>query len=261
MLAKRENEIIYAIRRSAHPLTGDTADFNALIKAAGDSRFLLIGEASHGTHEFYRIRAQITKRLITEEGFNTVAVEADWPDAYRVNQYVRFEGGDEDAIDALGGFQRFLTWMWRNADVLDFIGWVRKHNEHCHAGRAGFYGLDLYRLHASMRAVLDSGRAGPPPGAQIEDCCLGSQFASGRCARHRDGPQGRTQSWPTGPHPLWQRSIAGRLHHLFGLRDRGIWLGQSRGAQACAPRPAGKLRSAPSPNRSSEFSASSAKGR
>lgn len=155
MSAKHEQEIVNAIRRSAHPLTGNTEDFDPLLKAVGDSRFVLIGEASHGTHEFYRVRAQITKRLIAEKGFNAVAVEADWPDAYRVNQFVKFEGDDEDAVDALGGFQRFPAWMWRNADVLDFVGWLRNYNQHRHGGRAGFYGLDLYSLHASVRAVLD----------------------------------------------------------------------------------------------------------
>jgi erythromycin esterase-like protein len=154
-LAKHEHDLVSAIRRSAHPLTGENTDFGPLLKIVGGSRLVLIGEATHGTHEFYRLRAQITKRLITEKGFNAVAVEADWPDAYRVNQYVRFEGDDEEAVDALSGFQRFPAWVWRNADVLDFIGWLRNYNEHRHAGRAGFYGLDLYSLHASMRAVLD----------------------------------------------------------------------------------------------------------
>lgn len=155
VLAKHERDIVNAIRRSAHPLTGETTDFDPLLKVIGDSRFVLIGEATHGTHEFYRVRAQITKQLITDKGFTAVAVEADWPDAYRVNQFVRFEGDDEEAVDALSGFQRFPTWMWRNADVLDFVGWLRNYNEHRHAGRVGFYGLDLYSLHASIRAVLD----------------------------------------------------------------------------------------------------------
>jgi erythromycin esterase-like protein len=155
MPLNQDQEILRTIRHSAVPLRGETTDFDPLLKAVGDARFVLLGEASHGTHEFYRLRAQITKRLIAEKGFNAVAVEADWPDAYRVNQYVRFEGEDEDAIDALAGFQRFPAWMWRNADVLDFIGWLRNYNEHRHSHRAGFYGLDLYSLHASIRAVLE----------------------------------------------------------------------------------------------------------
>jgi erythromycin esterase-like protein len=155
MALKHEHALLRVIRQSAHALTGESADFDPLLKVIGDSRFVLIGEASHGTHEFYRVRAQITKRLITDKEFTAIAVEADWPDAYRVNQYVRFEGEDEDAIDALSGFQRFPAWMWRNADVLDFVGWLRNYNEHRHAHRVGFYGMDLYSLRASIRAVLD----------------------------------------------------------------------------------------------------------
>src|SRR5271169_4407631 len=155
MLGHRDREVVKTIRRAAHPLSGDTADFDPLLQKVRDARFVLLGEASHGTHEFYRLRAQITKRLIAGKGFTAVAVEADWPDAYRVNQFVRFEGEDEEAVDALAGFRRFPAWMWRNADVLDFVGWLRNYNEHRHSKRVGFYGLDLYSLHASMRAVLD----------------------------------------------------------------------------------------------------------
>jgi erythromycin esterase-like protein len=97
----------------------------------------------------------LTKRLITEKGFSAVAAEADWPDAYRVNRFVRGLGADSDAVHALKDFQRFPAWMWRNADVLDFIGWLRTHNDALERGeKVGFYGLDLYSLHASMGAVL-----------------------------------------------------------------------------------------------------------
>jgi erythromycin esterase-like protein len=138
------------------PLTGAPADFDELLDLVGDARFVLIGEASHGTHEFYRIRAEITKRLISECGFAAVAVEADWPDAYRVNRFVRGESEDTNATDALAAFTRFPQWMWRNADVLDFVGWLRARNDaHAkQAERVGFYGLDLYSLHTSMAAVL-----------------------------------------------------------------------------------------------------------
>ncbi len=117
---------------------------------------MLLGEASHGTHEFYRERARITRRLITEHGFTAVAIEGDWPDAYRVNRYVQGDGRDRDAEEALRGFARFPTWMWRNADVLDFVGWLRTFNERRHhtARKVGFYGLDLYSLGASMEAVI-----------------------------------------------------------------------------------------------------------
>ena len=142
---------------AAITLTGAATDFDAFLTLVGDSRFVLLGEASHGTHEFYKERAQMTKRLITEKGFTAVAVEADWPDAYRVNRYVRGESSDQDAVDALGGFKRFPAWMWRNADVLDFIGWLRAHNDNetDESNKVGFFGLDLYSLHASIDAVLN----------------------------------------------------------------------------------------------------------
>jgi len=128
-----------------------------LLALIGNARFVLIGEASHGTHEFYATRAAITRRLIAEKGFNAVAVEADWPDAYRVNRFVRGIGNDAEAVDALGDFKRFPTWMWRNADVLDFIGWLREFNEKIEADhqKTGFYGLDLYSLYTSIEKVID----------------------------------------------------------------------------------------------------------
>lgn len=123
----------------------------------GDARVVLIGESSHGTHEFYEARAEITKWLIEKKGFNAVAAEADWPDAYRVNRYVRGLGDDGTPEEALRGFERFPAWMWRNTVVRDFVGWLRWHNGRCAAdGRrqTGFYGLDLYSLHRSMQEVI-----------------------------------------------------------------------------------------------------------
>ena len=144
------------VRERGRRLEGDPAQYDALLEGIGDARLVLLGEATHGTHEFYRERAFITRRLIEEKGFAAVAVEADWPDAYRVNRYARGTSADEDAVEALAGFGRFPTWMWRNADVLDFIGWLRTHNEARPAEeRVGFYGLDLYSLRASMQAVLN----------------------------------------------------------------------------------------------------------
>ena len=152
---KGSDEPIDVVRKRAHKLVGDPAQYDALLAGIGNARIVLLGEASHGTHEFYRERAFITRRLIEEKGFTAVAVEADWPDAYRINRYVRGTGKDEDSVDALGDFGRFPTWMWRNADVLDFIGWLRSHNDaQPEDRRAGFYGLDLYSLRASMQAVL-----------------------------------------------------------------------------------------------------------
>lgn len=147
--------LLDTVRQAAHPLTGAATDYDALLELVGDARFVLLGEASHGTHEFYRARAEITQRLVREKGFGAVAVEADWPDAYRVNCFVRGAGQDGSANEALGDFKRFPTWMWRNADVLDFVGWLREHNDRTRAdAKAGFYGLDLYSLYGSIRAVL-----------------------------------------------------------------------------------------------------------
>jgi erythromycin esterase-like protein len=146
---------VETLRSAARPLEGGPRDFDDLLAAIGDARFVLLGEASHGTHEFYRLRAEITRRLIAEKGFRAVAAEADWPSADRVNRFVRGDPGIEDAEEALEDFKRLPTWMWRNADVLDFVGWLRERNgELPGLERAGFYGLDLYSLHESIEAVL-----------------------------------------------------------------------------------------------------------
>jgi erythromycin esterase-like protein len=144
-----------AVRRDAKPLTESAPDFSGLVDSLSHARFVLLGEASHGTHEFYEARARMTQQLITAHGFSAVAVEADWPDAYRANRYVRGESDDDDAEEALGSFKRFPTWMWRNSVVLDFIGWLRDHNaSQPVAGKAGFYGLDLDSLFGSIEAVV-----------------------------------------------------------------------------------------------------------
>jgi erythromycin esterase-like protein/predicted phosphoribosyltransferase len=155
-LSKADRALVEAIRIAAEPLNGSVHDYDLLLKWIGEARFALLGEASHGTHEFYQERAEITKRLITEKGFTAVAVEADWPDAYRANRYVQGRSGDLDAEEALSDFRRFPTWMWRNTVMIDFIEWLREHNDSLppDARKVGFYGLDLYSLHASMKAVL-----------------------------------------------------------------------------------------------------------
>jgi erythromycin esterase-like protein len=145
------------LARDGHAIIGDRSDYDELIDLVGDRRLVLIGEASHGTHEFYRERARITRRLIDECAFNAVAVEADWPDAYRVNRYVMGLSDDASAEIALSDFRRFPAWMWRNRDVLEFVEWLRARNAaHTHpATKARFYGLDLYSLQASMEAVVE----------------------------------------------------------------------------------------------------------
>jgi erythromycin esterase-like protein len=143
------------IRDAARPITGSAHDYDSLLELIGDAQVVLLGEASHGTHEFYRERARITQRLIEEEDFAAVAVEADWPDAYRVNRWVRGASEDRTALDALGSFERFPRWMWRNRDVLEFVSWLHRHNRSQPEERqVGFYGLDLYSLFASMQEVV-----------------------------------------------------------------------------------------------------------
>ncbi|MBD2362533.1 erythromycin esterase family protein [Anabaena minutissima FACHB-250] len=149
--------VVEALRESAHHITGTATDYDPLINLIGNARFVLIGEASHGTHEFYEQRIEITKRLIQEQGFTAVAIEADWPDAYRVNRYIQGVSTDPTPAEALAGFQRFPTWMWRNTDVLNFVNWLREYNDNLpdKAIKIGFYGLDLYSMYASMEAVIN----------------------------------------------------------------------------------------------------------
>ena len=145
------------VRAEAVPVPDGVLDDDELFNLVGDARFVLVGEASHGTHEFYAARARMTQRLIEEQGFCAVAVEADWPDAYRVDRWVRGRGDDATAEEALRGFERFPTWMWRNTTVLDFVGWLRDRNDRVggqERAKAGFYGLDLYSLHRSAREVI-----------------------------------------------------------------------------------------------------------
>lgn len=145
-----------AVRKAALPLSGHASDYDALLDAIGDARLVLLGEATHGTHEFYAERTRITQRLIEEKGFTAIAVEADWPDAYRVNRFVRGASEDASANEALSGFTRFPGWMWRNVDVLTLVDWLREYNQarHPHHPSVGFYGLDLYSLFTSAAAVL-----------------------------------------------------------------------------------------------------------
>ncbi len=156
-MARAEAAVVAdTIREALQPLTGHAADYDALLDAIGDARVVCLGEASHGTHEFYEQRAEITRRLIREQGFTLVAAEADWPDAYAVNRYVRGSGKAANADEALAGFKRFPTWMWRNTVVLEFVEWLRHHNAGLPEGaaRTGFFGLDLYSLYGSIQAVL-----------------------------------------------------------------------------------------------------------
>ena len=154
-MTTRDQQAVNAIRSAAVPLSGVDSDYDALVDRARTARLILLGEASHGTHEFYDERAKISQRLIEELSFDAIVVEADWPDAYMVDRYVR-DGADQSPERALRGFKRFPQWMWRNDDVLALVDWLRTRNaSYANVEHAGFYGMDLYSLHASIDAVLE----------------------------------------------------------------------------------------------------------
>lgn len=151
-----KTDLATLVKKSAIPLVQVPQDIDAAIPLLKDKSFILLGEATHGTQEFYAARVAITKRLILNHGLNAIAIEGDWPSAYRVNQFIRWQGTDQNANDALGDFQRFPLWMWRNPVILDFIIWLRQHNEGLRLDRqVGFYGLDMYSLYESVAAVLE----------------------------------------------------------------------------------------------------------
>src|SRR5262245_1703659 len=125
---RQDESLIDAVRLDAQPLSGAPGDHDALLAAIGNAHLVLLGEASHGTHEFYDERSRITRRLIEELDFDAVAIEGDWPDAWRVNRHVRGNGDDATAAQALSGFRRFPAWMWRNTVVAEFVDWQRRFN-------------------------------------------------------------------------------------------------------------------------------------
>jgi erythromycin esterase len=147
---------VAAVRGAARPLES-AGDLTPLLDAIGDARFVLLGEASHGTSEFYSWRAELSKRLIVEKEFSFVGVEGDWPDCYRVNRYVKGLGASgSSAEEVLHAFVRWPTWMWANREVVSFAEWLRAHNDALPADRqAGFFGLDVYSLWESMEAVVE----------------------------------------------------------------------------------------------------------
>ena len=142
------------IREAAEPLPEpDDPEFGAMFDRFAKARVVLLGEATHGTSEFYRARAQITRRLIDRHGFNIVAVEADWPDAARIDRYVRHKAAHVGSGPA---FRRFPQWMWRNVEVASFVDWLRAHNAARHPSEhVGFFGLDIYNMNASIAAVIE----------------------------------------------------------------------------------------------------------
>jgi len=148
-------EEIAEIRSLARPLT-TLDDLDPLVEQVGAKRYVCIGEASHGTHEYYGWRCELSRRLIERHGFSCIGVEGDWPDCWRVNRWVR--GSSDQALDARGllaDFERWPTWMWANEEVADFLDWLRAFNSNrSEHQRVGFYGIDVYSLWDSLREIF-----------------------------------------------------------------------------------------------------------
>lgn len=169
-LPSRPASVARLIREEASPFEEvEGCDLGPLLERIGDARLVLIGDASHGTSEFYRMRAEITKQLVASHGFGIVAVEADWPDAAAVNRWVHEQPPVPDDTGRLQPFQRFPTWMWRNHETLAFVEWLREHHAKTRGDGppASFYGLDLYSLFASIQAVLQFLDRVDPPTARV----------------------------------------------------------------------------------------------
>src|SRR3979490_2346493 len=156
-VAPHDASPLQVIRDNLRRWTDSGKACDSLVELFGGCRFVLLGEASHGTHEFYQTRAEITERLITEKGFCAGAVEAHWPDAYRVNRYVQGRDQDADAAEALKSFKRFPAWMWRNTAVVDVVAWLRRSNDSVSETRqkCGFSGLDRDSPAAFVHAGID----------------------------------------------------------------------------------------------------------
>jgi erythromycin esterase-like protein len=150
-----EHEVVNAIKQWAYPLKSK-AGLQPLFDRIGDARIVMLGEASHGTHEFYTWRSYITRRLIEEKGFDFVAVEGDWPDCYRLNRFIKgYDQENKSAFKVLHAFNRWPTWMWANWEMVALSYWLKEHNEGLPANKkAGFYGLDVYSLWESMESIL-----------------------------------------------------------------------------------------------------------
>ena len=182
-----------------HKLENFDKDLDALLECIGDAKYVLLGEASHGTSEFYMWRAEITKRLITEKGFSFIAVEGDWPDCYRVNRYAKgMENSGSSAFEVLRAFSRWPTWMWANREIVDLIEWLRSHNKVIEKEdkKVGFYGLDVYSLWESldtviqylqknypdaMKSAIEAYRCFEPYGRDVEEYARATAFIPESC--------------------------------------------------------------------------------
>lgn len=149
-----EEKLINILNKDIDPISTTENKYDKLLNSIGNSRYVLIGEATHGTHEFYKIRAEITQKLILEKGFMAVCIEGDWPDAYYIHRYLQGQGNKNNCEEVLKKFTRFPQWMWGNKTLVPFLQWLRTYNDSVQ-NKIGFYGLDLYSLNASMQAVIN----------------------------------------------------------------------------------------------------------
>ena len=204
-------ELVARLRDAAEPLPAPSAlDFADAFDRFGDARIVLLGEATHGTHEFYSARAAITRRLIERHGFNIVAVEGDWPDIARIDDYVRHNAPRPQRGDP---FLRFPTWMWRNEEVLGFADWLRRHNAALpETARASMRGLDVYSLGESIHAVVAYLDAHDPAAAAE------ARHRYARLTRWQDGPQEYGQAVKHGHLAGCEEAVVSQLRALLAQR-------------------------------------------
>lgn len=197
------------LRRHARPLQG-ADDAPTVMPVLEGAELVLLGEATHGTQEFYRLRTEITKRLITEHGFDAIAVESDWPDALRASRYAQGNEADASPQEALSSYERFPRWMWRNTETVRLLRWLRAYNLALPPGepRIGFYGLDLYSLRSSMDAVLRYLQGTDPDAAR-------RALARYACFDHMaEDPQRYGQLTSFGLEPDCERQVVQQLQEM-----------------------------------------------
>lgn len=146
--------LLHTLNEHSIPLTSQK-NYDQLLDEIGESRFVLMGEATHGTQEFYQARISLTQQLIEQKGFMAIAIEGDWPDTYAIHRYIQGKGATDNWQQALQNFKRFPTWMWRNKTLPPFLKWLRNYNDNHASQKIGFYGMDLYSLSTSIEAVIN----------------------------------------------------------------------------------------------------------
>jgi len=223
MLSNAHQNLVDGIRNHAIRLTGGNADCTRLFELIDGARFVFIGESTHGTEEFYRLRAEITKKLIRYHGFTAVAVEADWPDAYHVNRYARGNLDIKNDDAALSKFERFPQWMWRNDVMLEFTKWLREHNQQRSQNeKIGFYGLDIYSLRASIQAVIQYLKTVDPAAAERAQHYYGCFERFNESDGEEYGLRANLNLEESYQHEAIQQLIALRARQFDYLRQEGF---------------------------------------